>query len=66
MATLLAMNRSAVEAEAQRMEAQQSRAAAYTAEADPLFFKSQRGEGTIEEWRLRYLKSALVIHTPRR
>jgi hypothetical protein len=43
-------DRSAVEAEAQRMEAQQSRAAAYTAEADPLFFKSQRGEGTIEEW----------------
>jgi hypothetical protein len=30
--------------------AQQNRAAAYTAEADPLFFKSQRGEGTIEEW----------------
>lgn len=39
-----------VEIEAQRMEAQQQRAAAYTAEADPLFFKSQRGEGTIEEW----------------
>jgi hypothetical protein len=39
-----------VEIEAQRMSAQQSRAAAYTAEADPLFFKSQRGEGTIEEW----------------
>ena len=39
-----------VEAEAQRMAAVKSRAAAYTAEADPVFFKSQRGEGTIEEW----------------
>jgi len=27
-----------------------ARAAAYTQEADPLFFKAQRGEGTIEEW----------------
>jgi hypothetical protein len=33
-----------------RKVAQQQRAAAYTAEADPLFFKSQRGEATIEEW----------------
>ena len=30
--------------------AQRNRATAYTAEADPLFFKSQRGEATIEEW----------------
>ena len=30
--------------------AQRNRATAYTSEADPLFFKSQRGEGTIEEW----------------
>ena len=27
-----------------------ARAAAYTAEADPLFFKAQRGEATEEEW----------------
>lgn len=26
------------------------RAAAYAAEADPLFFKAQRGEATIAEW----------------
>jgi hypothetical protein len=30
--------------------AQRNRASSYTAEADPLFFKSQRGEATIEEW----------------
>ena len=43
-------DRAAVEAEAQRMSARQSRAAAYAAEADPLFFKAQRGEATTEEW----------------
>jgi hypothetical protein len=31
-------------------ESQRNRATAYTAEADPLFFKAQRGEATIEEW----------------
>lgn len=31
-------------------EARAARAAAYAAEADPLFFKAQRGEATIEEW----------------
>ena len=30
--------------------ARQSRASAYTTEADPLFFKYQRGEATKEEW----------------
>ena len=30
--------------------AQRNPASAYTAEADPLFFKAQRGEATIEEW----------------
>jgi len=33
--------------------AQRNRASAYTAEADPLFFKSQRGEATIEEWQAK-------------
>jgi hypothetical protein len=33
-----------------QQEAQRNRAAAYAAEADPLFFKTQRGEATIEEW----------------
>ena len=33
--------------------AQRNRASAYTAEADPLFFKAQRGEATIEEWQAK-------------
>ena len=32
------------------VNAAQLRQAAYIAESDPLFFKAQRGEGTIEEW----------------
>lgn len=31
-------------------KADSNRRAAYTAEADPLFFKSQRGEATVQEW----------------
>ena len=31
-------------------EARESRRIAYVLEADPLFFKAQRGEATIEEW----------------
>jgi hypothetical protein len=31
-------------------EAQANRKAAYIAEADPLFFKAQRGEATMQEW----------------
>ena len=37
-------DRAAVEAHAQLMQARQGRAAAFTAEADPLFFQVQRGE----------------------
>jgi hypothetical protein len=54
-------DRALVEIEAQRMSAQQSRASAYAAEADPLFFKVQRGEADqadydakIAEIRTRY------------
>lgn len=43
-------DRAKVELEARYVEACQSRAAAFTAEADPLFFKAQRGEGTMDEW----------------
>lgn len=43
-------DRTAVEAEAQRMASRAARAAAYAAEADPLFFKAQRGEATMDEW----------------
>jgi cbb3-type cytochrome oxidase cytochrome c subunit len=31
-------------------EAKRQRAAAYVAETDSLFFKSQRGEATVQEW----------------
>ena len=48
--------------------AQRNRATAYAAEADPLFFKAQRGEATIEEWeakvaeiRTRYPYPALEV-----
>lgn len=34
-------------------EADASRAAAYREEADPLFFKSQRGECSAEEWQAK-------------
>jgi hypothetical protein len=53
-------SKSAVEAELARLEAdeprriaQAARSAAYTTEADPLFFKAQRGEATIEEWQAK-------------
>ena len=29
---------------------QEARAAAYHTESDPLFFKAQRGEATMDEW----------------
>lgn len=34
-------------------EAERERKAAYAAEADPLFFKAQRGEATLEEWQAK-------------
>jgi hypothetical protein len=38
-----------------RLKAQQeaNRKLAYEAEADPLFFMSQRGEATVEEWQAK-------------
>lgn len=39
-----------VEAQWKADNATQLRRAAYTAESDPLFFKSQRGEATVQEW----------------
>jgi hypothetical protein len=37
-------------AELKAAEAEANRKAAYIAEADPLFFKAQRGEATMQEW----------------
>jgi hypothetical protein len=34
-------------------EAESQRKAAYIAEADPLFFKAQRGEATLDEWQAK-------------
>ena len=31
--------------------ARRNRAAAYAAESDPIFFKAQRGEATMDDWR---------------
>lgn len=33
-----------------------NRAAAYAAESDPIFFKAQRGEATMEEWNAKVLE----------
>jgi hypothetical protein len=37
-------------AEIKNQAAEVARKAAYVAEADPLFFKAQRGEATLQEW----------------
>ena len=47
----VAYDRSAVEFEAQIMDVRAKRAAAYAAESDPIFFKAQRGEATMDDWR---------------
>jgi hypothetical protein len=36
-----------------KAEQEAKRKAAYTAEADPMFFMSQRGEATVEEWQAK-------------
>jgi hypothetical protein len=38
---------------AERAQVEADRRAAYTAESDPLFFMSQRGEATVEEWQAK-------------
>ena len=54
------INESAVATEIKRLipiqlakEATENRRSAYIAEADPLFFKAQRGEATMEEWQAK-------------
>lgn len=39
-----------VEKEITNQQADQKRHAAYVSESDPLFFKAQRGEGTMADW----------------
>ena len=54
------VDEAAVTAEIQRLQpikaveqAERNRQAAYIAESDPLFFKAQRGEATMEEWQAK-------------
>jgi hypothetical protein len=54
------VDEAAVAAEIQRLQpikaaeqASQLRQQAYIAETDPLFFKAQRGEATMEEWQAK-------------
>ena len=54
------VDEAAVAAEIQRLQpikaaeqAERNRKAAYISEADPLFFKAQRGEATMEDWQAK-------------
>lgn len=55
IAQVQAQAEQAAQAEAQWKidNASQLRQQAYIAEADPLFFKAQRGESTMEEWQTK-------------
>ncbi len=39
-----------VNLKSEQLQAEKQRAAAYTVEADPLFFKAQRGEVNMDDW----------------
>ena len=47
---VVTFDQAAAETEAERDKVKWLRASAYSDEADPLFFKSQRGEATTAEW----------------
>jgi hypothetical protein len=54
------VDEAAVAAEIERLQpikaaeqAERNRKAAYITEADPLFFKAQRGEATMDEWQAK-------------
>jgi hypothetical protein len=38
---------------AENKQSEDNRHAAYVTESDPLFFKAQRGEATMEEWQVK-------------
>lgn len=44
--------------------ARRKRAAAYAAESDPIFFKAQRGEATMDDWRVMVASIQLSIPYP--
>ena len=45
-------------------QVRRKRAAAYAAESDPIFFKAQRGEATMDEWRTAVASIQLSIPYP--
>ena len=45
-------------------QVRRKRAAAYAAESDPLFFKAQRGEATMDDWRTAVASIQLSIPYP--
>lgn len=47
-----------------KAEQETSRRAAYVAEADPIFFMSQRGEATAEEWQAKVAEIKLRFPYP--
>lgn len=62
------VDEAAVAAEIQRLEpikaaeqADAKRKSAYISEADPLFFKAQRGEATMQEWQAKVAEIKIVF-----
>ena len=49
----VAYNKAEAETESLQIIATENRRSAYIVEADPLFFKAQRGEATVEEWQAK-------------
>ena len=45
-------------------QVRRKRAAAYAAESDPIFFKAQRGEATMDDWRVMVASIQLSIPYP--
>ena len=45
-------------------QVRRKRAAAYAAESDPIFFKAQRGEATMDDWRTAVASIQLSIPYP--
>jgi len=50
--SLIKINQKALDAK-KKADAEAARRSAYAAEADPLFFKVQRGEATMQEWQAK-------------
>ena len=61
----LAASAAVIVAKEQAIEqVRRKRAAAYAAESDPIFFKAQRGEATMDDWRTAVASIQLSIPYP--